>query len=38
MTKRKEIMELMKDLPNDETWVERFMERLEKKNPSSTTT
>jgi hypothetical protein len=33
MTKRKELMELLKDLPNDETWLEGVMERLKEKEP-----
>jgi hypothetical protein len=33
MTKRKELMELLKDLPNDETWLDGFMERLKEKEP-----
>jgi len=33
MTKRKELMELFKDLPNDETWLEGVMERLKEKEP-----
>jgi hypothetical protein len=33
MTTRKELMELLKDLPNDETWLEKAMERLKEKEP-----
>jgi len=33
MTKRKELMELLKDLPNDETWLDGVMERLKEKEP-----
>ena len=33
MTTRKELMELLKDLPNDETWLEGVMERLKEKEP-----
>ena len=33
MTKRKELMELLKDLPNDKTWLEGVMERLKEKEP-----
>jgi len=33
MTKRKELMELLKDLPNDETWLDAVMERLKEKEP-----
>ena len=33
MTTRKELMELLKDLPNDKTWLERVMERLKEKKP-----
>jgi hypothetical protein len=33
MTKRKELMALLKDLPNDETWLEGVMKRLKEKEP-----
>ena len=33
MTTRKELMELLKDLPNDETWLDGVMERLKEKEP-----
>lgn len=33
MTTRKELMELLKDLPNDETWLDGFMKRLKEKEP-----
>jgi len=33
MTTRKEIMELLKDLPNDETWLDGFLKRLKEKDP-----
>jgi hypothetical protein len=33
MTTRKEIVELVKDLPTDETWLLMFMERLKEKDP-----
>ena len=33
MTTRKELMELLKDLPNDETWLEGVMNRLREKEP-----
>lgn len=33
MTTRKEIIELVKDLPTDETWLTTFMERLKKADP-----
>jgi len=31
--KRHELMELMKDLPADETWIDAFMRRLKEKEP-----
>jgi TorA maturation chaperone TorD len=34
MTTRTEIVELMKDLPLDETWVPQFMARLKEKAPA----
>jgi hypothetical protein len=34
MTTRKELMELMKDLPTDETWIDAFMGRLKEKAPA----
>jgi len=34
MTTRKELMELLKDLPNDETWLDGVMERLKEKEPA----
>ena len=34
MTSRKEIAELFKDLPLDETWIETFMQRLKEKDPA----
>jgi hypothetical protein len=33
MTTRKELMELLKDLPDGETWLYRVMERLKEKAP-----
>jgi hypothetical protein len=33
MTKRKELMELLKGLPNNKTWLEGVMERLKEKEP-----
>jgi len=33
MTTRKELMELLKDLPNDETWLGSVMVRLKEKEP-----
>ena len=33
MTTRKELMELVKDLPTDETWLGKFMEKLKEKDP-----
>ena len=34
MTTRKELMELLKDLPTDSTWLEAFMERVKEKDPT----
>jgi hypothetical protein len=33
MTKRKELMELLKGLPDDETWLDAVMKRLKEKEP-----
>ena len=33
MTTRKELMQLLKDLPNDETWLGGFLKRLKEKDP-----
>ena len=33
MTTRKELMELLKDLPTDRTWLDGVMERLKEKEP-----
>ena len=33
MKTRKELMELLKDLPNDETWLDSVMERFKEKEP-----
>ena len=33
MTTRKELMALLKDLPNDETWFDGFLKRLKEKEP-----
>jgi hypothetical protein len=33
MTTRKEIVDLMKGLPTDETWLPMFLERLKEKEP-----
>jgi hypothetical protein len=33
MTTRKELMELLKDLPDGETWLDKVMERLKEKAP-----
>ncbi len=33
MTSRKEIVELVQDLPMDDTWLPTFMERLKKEHP-----
>jgi hypothetical protein len=33
MTTRKELVELLKDLPTDETWIDAVMKRLKEKNP-----
>jgi hypothetical protein len=33
MTSRKEIVELLRDLPIDDAWLPTFMERLKEKYP-----
>jgi hypothetical protein len=33
MTSRKELVELVQDLPADDTWLDKFMERLKEKDP-----
>jgi len=33
MTTRKELMELLKDLPKDETWLDGLLKRLKEKDP-----
>jgi hypothetical protein len=33
MTTREELMELVKDLPTDETWLGEFMKKLKEKDP-----
>ncbi len=33
MTSRKELMKLARDLPTDETWLEKFLERLKEEDP-----
>lgn len=33
MSSRKELMDLLKDLPNDETWLDGVMMRLKEKEP-----
>jgi ApbE superfamily uncharacterized protein (UPF0280 family) len=33
MTTRKELVELMRNLPTDETWLPMFLQRLKEKDP-----
>jgi hypothetical protein len=34
MSTRKEIADLMRNLPTDETWLPMFLERLKEKEPA----